>query len=187
MKRARRRRYCISPNPLGASLWEQPWHPASSQGCRKSQPQWGARAFRYQHSMVDERRDYAAGLTVAGTDDTSGIAARHLAAIEHRFEDGAGSWRQAIHADLFFGPQQDARAQGIRTHQSFHESDCAKRLERATFDWPNTQEATARMNLAQLQLLVAGFELRSRRGWYRREERMHTPAAGAELLLRRNL
>lgn len=64
---------------------------------------------------------------------------------------------------------------------------CAKRLERATFDWPNTQEATARMNLAQLQLLVAGFELRSRRGWYRREERMHTPAAGAELLLRRNL
>jgi hypothetical protein len=43
------------------SLWEQPWHPASNQGGRKSQPQWGARAFRYQHPVVDERRDYAAG------------------------------------------------------------------------------------------------------------------------------
>ena len=58
---------------------------------------------------------------------------------------------------------------------------CAKRLERATFDWPNTREAAARMNLANLQLLVAGFELKSRRGWYRREEKMRVCTDTAEL------
>lgn len=57
---------------------------------------------------------------------------------------------------------------------------CAKRLERATFDWPMTQAAVARMSVAQLQLLVAGFELKSRRGWYRREEKMHVPASVLE-------
>lgn len=48
---------------------------------------------------------------------------------------------------------------------------CAKRLERATFDSPSTQDAVARMSVAQLQQLLAGFELKSRRGWYRREEK----------------
>jgi transposase len=58
---------------------------------------------------------------------------------------------------------------------------CAKRLERATFDWPMTQGAVARMSVAQLQLLVAGFELKSRRGWYRREEKMRARAVDVEL------
>lgn len=57
---------------------------------------------------------------------------------------------------------------------------CAKRLEQATFDWPMTQNAVARMSVAQLQLLVAGFELKSRRGWYRREEKMHAPSSVLE-------
>jgi transposase len=58
---------------------------------------------------------------------------------------------------------------------------CAKRLERATFDWPGTQDAVARMSVAQLQLLLAGFELKSRRGWYRREEKMRARVVNAEL------
>lgn len=64
---------------------------------------------------------------------------------------------------------------------------CAKRLERATFQRPGTQDAVAAMSLSQLRLLLAGFELKSRRGWYRREEKMRIPAANAELLLRGNL
>lgn len=46
---------------------------------------------------------------------------------------------------------------------------CAKRLESGTFDWPKHNGSVAEMNCAQLQLLLEGFELRSRRGWYRRD------------------
>ena len=45
---------------------------------------------------------------------------------------------------------------------------CAKRLESGTFDWPRVNAGAAELNCAQLQLLLEGFELRSRRGWYRR-------------------
>lgn len=63
----------------------------------------------------------------------------------------------------------------------------AKRLERATFDWPHSEEAVAEMSLPQLRLLLEGFELRSRRGWYRREERLQTRKLQPELLATRAL
>lgn len=47
---------------------------------------------------------------------------------------------------------------------------CAKRIERGTLDWPKNEAGVAQMNGAQLRLLLEGFELRSRRGWYRRGE-----------------
>src|SRR6516225_8863141 len=47
-----------------------------------------------------------------------------------------------------------------------------KRLERATFQWPKDEAAVAQMTLVQLRLLLDGFELRSRRGWQRHEERL---------------
>jgi transposase len=45
-----------------------------------------------------------------------------------------------------------------------------KRLEpgHGTFDFPKNDTGAAEMNTAQLQLLLEGFELKSRRGWYRR-------------------
>lgn len=48
---------------------------------------------------------------------------------------------------------------------------CAKRLESGTFDWPKRAAGAAEMNCAQLQLLLEGFELRSRKGWYRRNDK----------------
>jgi transposase len=46
----------------------------------------------------------------------------------------------------------------------------AKRIERGTLAWPKDEAAVAQMNGAQLQLLLTGYEIRSRRGWYRRGE-----------------
>ena len=43
---------------------------------------------------------------------------------------------------------------------------CAKRLERGTFAWP--QEGETEINPAHLQALLEGFEIESRRNWYRR-------------------
>jgi transposase len=48
----------------------------------------------------------------------------------------------------------------------------SKRLERATFQWPKDEAAVMQMSLAQLRLLLEGFELKSRRGWRRYEKRM---------------
>jgi hypothetical protein len=42
----------------------------------------------------------------------------------------------------------------------------AKRLERATFAWP--QADATEIDPMQLQALLAGFEIESRRNWYRR-------------------
>lgn len=58
---------------------------------------------------------------------------------------------------------------------------CTKRLERATFDWPRSAEAALTMSVAQLELLVSGFEIRSRRGWYRREEKLVARESHSEL------
>ena len=44
-----------------------------------------------------------------------------------------------------------------------------KRVERGTIDWPKSGEQASEVNSKQLQLLLEGFELRSRKGWYRRE------------------
>lgn len=51
----------------------------------------------------------------------------------------------------------------------------SKRLEGGTYAWPKDEAAVTQMSLAQLRLLLDGFELRSRRGWQRFEERL--PAA----------
>lgn len=59
---------------------------------------------------------------------------------------------------------------------------CAKRLERGSFAWPQDAQAAVSMSLSQLELLVTGFELKSRRGWYRREEKMSLDATRGERL-----
>jgi transposase len=51
----------------------------------------------------------------------------------------------------------------------------SKRLEQATFQWPKDEVAVTQMSLAQLRLLLEGFELKSRRGWRRYEKRMSKP------------
>lgn len=40
----------------------------------------------------------------------------------------------------------------------------AKRIERGTLAWPMDESTVAEMNGAQLQLLLEGFEVKSRRG-----------------------
>jgi transposase len=62
-----------------------------------------------------------------------------------------------------------------------------KRLERATFDWPKDEAAVAQMSLAQLRLLLEGFELRSRRGWRRYDERLQAGKPQPELIATREL
>lgn len=42
-----------------------------------------------------------------------------------------------------------------------------KRLETGTFDWPKGSGATP-VSPKQLHLLLEGFEVRTRKGWYRR-------------------
>lgn len=64
---------------------------------------------------------------------------------------------------------------------------CAKRLERGSFDWPRDVRAAITMNLTQLELLLTGFEIRSRRGWYRREEKMSHGRTRIELLAAQRL
>jgi transposase len=44
----------------------------------------------------------------------------------------------------------------------------AKRVESGTIAWPKTEAGAQQMNGMQLRLLLEGFELKSRRGWYRR-------------------
>ena len=60
-----------------------------------------------------------------------------------------------------------------------------KRLEQATFNWPKDETAVAQMSLVQLRLLLDGFEVRSRRGWQRYEERMQAGKPQPELIATR--
>jgi transposase len=43
-----------------------------------------------------------------------------------------------------------------------------KRVEGGTLDWPKNGANAAEVSSKQLQLLIEGFELKSRNGWYRR-------------------
>jgi transposase len=45
---------------------------------------------------------------------------------------------------------------------------CAKRIEGGTLGWPKDASGAQQINGMQLRLLLEGFELKSRRGWYRR-------------------
>lgn len=45
---------------------------------------------------------------------------------------------------------------------------CAKRLERGRFTWPAAESAVATLRSEELLLLLAGLEVREKRGWYRR-------------------
>jgi len=75
----------------------------------------------------------------------------------------------------------DARQYNERDPYAFQDDSpfwlASKRLERATFQWPKDEVAVTQMSLAQLRLLLEGFELKSRRGWRRYEKRMSKPAA----------
>jgi transposase len=60
-----------------------------------------------------------------------------------------------------------------------------KRLDGATFDWPKDEVAVTQMSLVQLRLLLDGFELRSRRGWQRHEDRLHSSRPQPEVMATR--
>lgn len=62
-----------------------------------------------------------------------------------------------------------------------------KRLERATFAWPRDEAQVRQMSLAQLRLLVDGFELTSRRGWRRYEDRLAGGKTHPEVTVSREL
>jgi len=49
---------------------------------------------------------------------------------------------------------------------------CAKRLERGTFAWPEVGTKSVEMTVEELNLLVAGIDVKvlKRRRWYEREE-----------------
>jgi hypothetical protein len=74
---------------LSSTVRKQAGHPARGECCGKSQAQRRAAAVRHQNAALDERRDDAAGLTFARTDEASGVGAWNFAAVEHGFEDGA--------------------------------------------------------------------------------------------------
>ena len=62
-----------------------------------------------------------------------------------------------------------------------------KRVERATFAWPRDEAQVRQMSLAQLRLLLDGFELTSRRGWRRYEDRLAGARACPEMTVTRDL
>jgi len=45
---------------------------------------------------------------------------------------------------------------------------CAKRLEQGRFTWPAADQAVATLRGEELLLLLAGLEVREKRGWFRR-------------------
>jgi transposase len=57
-----------------------------------------------------------------------------------------------------------------------------KYLERGTFEFPRDAAAVSQMSLAQLRMLLEGFELKSRRGWQRYEGRLPPGRACTEQL-----
>jgi transposase len=63
----------------------------------------------------------------------------------------------------------------------------SKRLEGATFQWPKDPTAVSQMSLARLRLLLEGFELRSRCGWRRYEERLQSGNPSLEEIVTRDL
>ncbi|EQD37862.1 Transposase (putative), IS66 Orf2 like protein [mine drainage metagenome] len=62
-----------------------------------------------------------------------------------------------------------------------------KRVERATFAWPPDEAQVRQMSLAQLRLLLDGFELMSRRGWQRYEDRLPGSRSRPETIVTRDL
>jgi transposase len=62
-----------------------------------------------------------------------------------------------------------------------------KRLEGATYQWPKDPAAVMQMSVAQLRLLLEGFELKSRRGWRRYEHRLAAGSSSAEAIATRSL
>ena len=45
---------------------------------------------------------------------------------------------------------------------------CAKRFEKCRFPWPAAESSVATLRGEELLLLLAGLEVREKRGWYRR-------------------
>ena len=62
-----------------------------------------------------------------------------------------------------------------------------ERLEGPTYQWPKDPAAVMQMSVAQLRLLLEGFELKSRRGWRRYEHRLAPGSPSAEAIATRSL
>jgi len=70
----------------GCPPLKQPRHPARSEGRRESQSERRARAIGLQHASFQERGDNPPRLAITCSNNSSGIAARQIAPIEHGFE-----------------------------------------------------------------------------------------------------
>ena len=62
-----------------------------------------------------------------------------------------------------------------------------KRVKRATFAWPRDEAQVMQISLAQLRLLLDGFELMSRRRWQRYEDRLPGNRSRPETIVTRDL
>jgi len=100
---------------------EQPRHPSRRERGRKCQAQRRARAFGFEHALINQSRYDAARLAITRADDSGCIAARQLSAIEHGFENITRFGRKLSESNLFLAPHQDAGAQAIRLNETFHE------------------------------------------------------------------
>jgi hypothetical protein len=120
------------------------------------------------------------GPTVAGTDDTGGIAGRHLAAIEHRFEREPAPLRPAQ-----AGFQRPIRGMGrgrkpvlVRTSHPWDFEDCLNTTVRARVG----RLGTAKLKLAQqrpARALGFRFKLPLRRADSSLRDRVQLLAHGA--------
>jgi hypothetical protein len=60
-------------------------------------------------------------LALAGADGLGCVAARELAAVEHRFQNSSRFRWKISESNLFLAPHRDAGAQAIRLNEIFHE------------------------------------------------------------------
>ena len=91
---------------LIASSPETARHPPRGESRREGEAQRRARALRCYHALVDQGRDYAAGLPFSRADDRGSITARSFTAIEQRFEDVVGFGRQFVQTNLLLPPTE---------------------------------------------------------------------------------
>ncbi len=79
-----------------------------------------------EHAPFRKGRDHTPGVAVAGAKYVGDFTAGQVATIKHRLEEVSCLCRKRTNPYLFFHPQQDARAQSVRFHKSFHEGDLIK-------------------------------------------------------------
>ena len=108
---------------LPSLLRKKSRHPAVAQGCGEGEPDRRARALGFEHPALHQRRDNAARLSLAGSNDGAGFAAWQFTTIEDGLQNIAGLWRQKAETDFFFRPKQNACTKPVGLHQALHESD----------------------------------------------------------------